>query len=810
MKYYIFAFFILMARENQKCVHCGEDCGKYPIIWEEKPFCCNGCKTVYQLLNEKQLYTYYEMEKTPGVRVDEHEFGTKFAYLDDDNIKEKLLEFKDGDYSKITFYIPAIHCSSCIWLLEHLDTLNQGITHSIVHFTKKEVSVTFKESEITLRQLVELLASIHYTPMITLDNMDKKQKGKDNRQLLFKLGVAGFAFGNIMLLSFPDYFAGKEGVEPALQRFFNFLNLLFAIPVLVYSARDYLMSAYKNLKVGVVNTDLPISIGILALFGQSTFEILSNTGTGYMDSFAGFIFFLLIGKWYQNKTYQALAFDRDYKSYFPIAITKMEDGKEKITQIKDLEEGDRVLVRHHELIPVDATLVKGVANIDYSFVTGESNPVKKLVGEPVYAGGKQMGAAIELQVNKSVDQSSLTKLWNQSEGGIQPKKTLNNMVDRLSKWFTIIVLVIATITMVVWLFIDPPRAVSIFTAVLIVACPCALALSIPFTYGNSMRIFGKRGFYVKNSQVIENLSKIDTVVFDKTGTITQSNEVDVSFSSEEPSKEMLSYIKSVARQSTHPLSVALYQHLANLDSHYVEDFKETEGKGVQGRINDNLIHLGSASFVGARIDKKDEFSSRVYVAINNEYLGFFSLENKYREGLDRLIEGLKKRFEVHLISGDNESEKRRLLKWFKDEKYLHFNQQPGDKLAYIEELQDEGKNVLMIGDGLNDAGALNQSNVGITIADDIYNFSPACDGIMESGRFKYLFKFILLAYSSIRVVKTSFIISLIYNTIGLGFAINGLLTPIVAAILMPISSVTVVIFVTVTTNLRALYSDKSQ
>ena len=553
-----------MAKENRKCIHCGEDCGKYPIVWEEKPFCCNGCKTVYQLLNENKLYTYYEMENNPGVRVDEPEFGTKFAYLDDAEINAKLLEFKDGEFSKITLYIPAIHCSSCIWLLEHLNTLNKGITYSIVNFVKKEVSVTFKEEHISLRQLVELLASIHYTPMITLDNMDKKADKKEDRQLLFKLGVAGFVFGNIMMLSFPDYLAGEKGVEPALQRFFNFLNLILALPVLIYSARDYLLSAYKNLVHGVINTDLPISIGIVALFSQSAYEILSNSGTGYMDSFSGFVFFLLIGKWYQNKTYQALAFDRDYKSYFPIAITKLVDSKEEITQIKDLEEGDRILVRHHELIPVDATLVKGIANIDYSFVTGESNAVNKLVGEPVYSGGKQMGAAIELKVTKSVDQSSLTKLWNQSEGGIIPKRTLNNMVDRTSKWFTIIVISLAIVTMVVWLFIDAPRAVSIFTAVLIVACPCALALSIPFTYGNSMRIYGKRGFYIKNSQVIENLSKVDTVVFDKTGTITQSNALDINFNGiEEPNREQLSFIKSIARQSTHPLSVSLYQHLSN-------------------------------------------------------------------------------------------------------------------------------------------------------------------------------------------------------------------------------------------------------
>lgn len=798
-----------MAKDNQKCIHCGEDCGKYPIIWEEKPFCCNGCKTVYQLLNENKLYTYYEMENNPGVRLDEPEFGTKFAYLDDEEIKEKLLEFKDGEYSKITFYIPAIHCSSCIWLLEHLNTLNPGITHSIVNFVKKEVSVTFKEELISLRQIVELLASIHYTPMITLENMDKKAGKKEDRQLLFKLGVAGFVFGNIMMLSFPDYLAGEQGVEPALQRFFNFLNLILALPVLLYSARDYLLSAYKNLVHGVINTDLPISIGIVALFSQSAYEILSNTGTGYMDSFSGFVFFLLIGKWYQNKTYQALAFDRDYKSYFPIAITKIVDDKEEITQIKDLEEGDRILVRHHELIPVDATLVKGIANIDYSFVTGESNAVNKLVGEPVYAGGKQMGAAIEMTVNKSVDQSSLTKLWNQAEGGIIPKKTLNNMVDRTSKWFTIIVISLAIITMIAWFFIDAPRAISIFTAVLIVACPCALALSIPFTYGNSMRIYGKRGFYIKNSQVIENLSKVDTIVFDKTGTITQSNALDIHFSGLiEPNRDQLSFVKSLARQSTHPLSVALYQHLSNLDSHYVQTYKEVAGKGVEGVINQQKIKIGSAIYVGADIKQDEEFMSRVYVSIDDNYLGYFSLENKYRDGLVKLIAQLKKKYEVHLISGDNDGERNKLLQWFGDHKLMHFNQKPGDKFEYIKQLQAQGKNVLMIGDGLNDAGALNKSNVGITIADDIYNFSPACDGIMESGKFKSLYRFLRFSKSSIGVVKFSFLISLLYNTIGLGFAVNGLLTPIVAAILMPVSSVTVVFFVTLATNISAMISDQ--
>ncbi len=794
-----------MAKEQLKCIHCGEDCGRYPVIWEDKPFCCNGCKTVYQIVNQNKLYTYYELEKTPGVRLDNPEFGDKFAYLDQEEIKGQLLEFNDGDFSKATFFVPTIHCSSCIWLLENLNTLNPGISYSVVNFVKKEVSITYKESKISMRQVVELMASIHYTPVISLEDLDKKNPKKTNRQLIFKLGVAGFSFGNIMMLSLPDYLAGASGVDPALQRFLSFLILILAVPVLVYSANDYLLSAYKNLKVKIVNTDLPISLGILALFGQSAFEILTNTGIGYFDSFAGFIFFLLIGKWYQSKTYDALSFDRDYKSYFPIAITKVDGEKESIIQIRDLEEGDRILVRHNELIPVDSELVKGVARIDYSFVTGESNPVSKLIGDPIYAGGKQVGAAIELKVNKSVDQSNLTKLWNQSESGDINAKTLNTIVDRVSKWFTYVVIVLALGTAAFWFFIEPQRAISIFTAVLIVACPCALALSIPFTYGNSMRIFGKNGFYIKQTQVIENLAKIDTIVFDKTGTITESNAVKVVFEGEIPlSQEEISLIKSVARQSTHPLSTALYNHFKDIETHYVSDFDEVPSGGVEGKIGAFLIKLGSEAFVCGDNLTQDFLQSQVFVSIDGACRGYFRLENKYRQGLSNLIDELGKSYELHLLSGDNEGEKERLLPLFKDENRLHFNQKPHDKLAYIQKLREDNKNVLMIGDGLNDAGALNSAQVGITIADDIYNFSPACDGILEAKKFKFLASYLKMARGSINTVKASFGISILYNTIGLGFAIQGLLTPIVAAILMPISSVTVVLFVSVITALLGL------
>ncbi|NPA45237.1 MAG: HAD-IC family P-type ATPase [Chlorobi bacterium] len=778
-----------------KCVHCGEDCGRNPIMHNGEAFCCNGCKTVYQLLNQNKLYTYYNLEDTPGIKVETQDFDNQYAYLDKDEVKEKLYEFKEGDMVKITFYIPVIHCAACVWLLENLQLLNKGISFSMVNFVKKEVSVTFNEKEISLRQLVELLASIHYTPKITLEKRtESEQRKEESKKLLMKIGVAGFAFGNTMLLSFPEYIQGAFGLEDSYKFLFGILNLLFAIPVITYSGSDYIKSAFKNLSKKMINIDLPVAIGMLTIFFESAFEILNHSGSGYMDSLTGFVFFLLVGKWYQNKTYQALSFERDYKSYFPIAVTVLEDDKEDSILLENLKVGQKILVRNLELVPADSKLLKGEAYIDYSFVTGESQPVKKEVGDMIFAGGRQIGEALELEVEVEVMQSKLTKLWNQEDKTISEEKDLSTGIDLISKYFTITVLSIAVLAGITWLFIDSSTAMKAFTAVLIVACPCALALSLPFTYGTTMGIFGKNGFYLKKADVVEKLSKIDTIVFDKTGTITETDSIKVKYYGKPLTDEEFSMIKSVTRQSTHPMSSAIYEHLKKYPYIKVEDFRELPARGVIGLFNNIKIKVGSIEFINAEDNISKKGASIVYVSINEEVKGYFTVENKYREGLQEIISSLKSNYDLHLISGDNNTEFNKLLPLFEDETKINFNQSPTDKLNYIKNLKEKGKNVLMIGDGLNDSGALNEANVGISIADDIYHFSPACDAILEASKFKSLNKYIKFSKIAIKVVYVSLSISFIYNVIGLYFAVTGQLSPIIAAILMPASSISVVAF----------------
>jgi len=605
-----------------------------------------------------------------------------------------------------------------------------------------------------------------------------------------------------MMYSFPEYLPGGDLLEQDFKDVFGWLSFILILPVVFYSASDYFLTAYKGLKHKIISIDLPITLGILALFFESTYAVFSGNGIGYMDSLAGLVFFLLVGKWYQGKTYQALSFERDYKSYFPVAITRLTEEGEEVIPIKNLRKGNHILVRNQELVPADARLIKGKGNIDYAFVTGESIPVPKQKDDFIYAGGRQIGSSIELEVVNEVEQSYLTLLWNQKDK-CQTTNSLDNHINKISQYFTLAVLLIAFTAFAFWAFHDFKTAIYVFTSVLIIACPCALALTIPFTFGNTMRVFGRKGFYLKKTDVIEQLHKTTTIVFDKTGTLTLSRKLAVGFEGVELSRDQLDKVKSMVRHSSHPLSAALYEHLKAEPRYEAENYEEIPGLGITGTIEKERINLGSRQFVMGEEERSDSKESRVYLSISGEHKGFFSIKNVYRDGLQTVIDDLKSHYDLHLLSGDNEAEEERLQQIFGSSAVLKFNQSPTDKKAYVENLQKSGKNVLMIGDGLNDAGALAASNTGISIADDVFSFSPACDAILESSKFAQLNQFIRFSSTSFRIVRLSFVISFLYNIIGLSFAVSAILSPLVAAILMPVSSVSVVLFATLSVRWMA-------
>ncbi len=778
---------------HSTCYHCGENCEEGSLVFDDKPFCCSGCKTVYELLGENNLNCYYDLNERPGTSQKNNYDSAKFNWLDDTESVKKLIQFNDGKVAVATFFVPTVHCSSCIYLLENIYKIQPAISKSQVNFLRKEVRITFRTDEISLRKVVELMVKLGYEPQLNLVDLEKAKTTISTQKYYLKIGVAFFCFGNIMLLSFPEYLGLNSLSEHPMHKFFGYANFLLALPVLFYSAREFFVSAFAALRQRSLNMDIPIVLGMIAMFIRSSVDIFFQQGAGYMDTLASLTLLMLVGRLFQNKTYATLSFERDYKSYFPVSVSVRQNGIEQTIPLSKLAVGNKIIVRNQELIPADAILLKGQAMIDYSFVTGESNPVPKEIGEKVYAGGRQIGSAIEMEIMKDVSHSYLTQLWNDDVFKNKEEASSAELANKMSRYFTPIVILIAIAAGVYWFPTDIHRAMNAFTAVLIITCPCALALSTPFTLGNVIRILGRHGIYLKNTFVIEKLTKIKTIIFDKTGTITNKRDLNVNYKGAALSDMELVYIASLTYHSSHPLSKKIFNYLNGIKIIQTKDFLEIHGKGIEGWIDDHHIKVGSVDFAGGTDMVDDSTASTVHINIDELYKGYYEVKNEYRAGLNELMNGLKKDYELYILSGDNDNEKQYLQELIAPD-HLLFNQQPIDKLTFIKEMQNAHHQVMMIGDGLNDAGALMQSDVGIVISDDTNNFSPACDGIIDARKFERIQSLMQYSKTAMRIIKASYTISLLYNLIGIYFAVQGTMSPLVAAVLMPISSVTIISF----------------
>ncbi|OYU83547.1 MAG: heavy metal translocating P-type ATPase [Flavobacterium sp. BFFFF2] len=776
------------------CFHCGNDVPHGTNFQADAHlFCCLGCKTVYELFTQNNLSSYYDFQNNPGASPIAD--SAKFDYLDQLAIQSQLLDFEDENMHIVSLYVPHIHCSSCIWILENLQKLESGIIKAQVHFTSKKVRIHFDPKKVSLRKLAELLARIGYEPYISLAEMTEKPKTVD-RVLLYKLAIAFFCFGNIMLLSFPEYFEWNEYWINRYRPFLRGLIFVISLPSFLYSASGYYESAWKSIKSKLLNIEIPIALGIIVMFVRSVVDMWWEHGPGFFDSMTGLIFFMLLGKLFQQKTYDFLSFERDYKSYFPVAVTRINgQGVEIPVPIQEVNRGDRLLIRNQELIPADGILISDRAGIDYSFVTGEAQTVEKYSGDKIFAGGKHLGKGFQMEVLQPVSHSYLTRLWgNDVFDGSKSEKYVT-ITNTVSRYFTPALLILSVVSFILWSFKDVSAAFEVFTAILIVACPCALALTAPFTLGNVIRLMGQKAFYVKNTAVIEQLSRIDTLVFDKTGTLTSAQKTNMTIQYDLTENQTFQ-LKTLLRASNHPLSRQIYDALPFGAEYDVAKFEEVSGKGISGIIEGQIFKVGSAAWVGFPEQLREGITA-VHVSIDHSYKGVAEMANAYRPGLEQLFERLQKKYSLHILSGDNDGERTALEALLPQNIPMHFNQKPEDKLNFIKQLQVQGKKVLMIGDGLNDAGALMQSEVGVALAEDVNVFSPACDAILDARELKHFDFYLNYAHHARLTIYISFIISLLYNIVGLSFAISHQLDPVVAAIIMPLSTITIVSVVTI-------------
>ena len=785
-----------MSNEVVVCYHCGART-KHVIVFESLDFCCNGCLSVYQILEKNNLCQYYNFNETPGQTIENIEnIDSKFVFLDDENVLQKIYTFKQGTQAHIAFYLPQVHCSSCLYLLENLYKLHFGVNSAKLNFSKKELIVAFDTDVTSARKIANVLTKLGYEPYFSLSDIGGKLiKPKLSNTRLLRLGVSGFCFGNIMLLSFPEYFSWGVTDVDGLKPFFQFVILVLIVPVMTFSAVEFYKLAWGGLKEKYLNIDLPIVIAMFIAFGRSLYEVISHTGPGYFDSLSGIVFFMLLGLMLQDKTYQKITFDRDYTSYFPISATVFKQGKEFSVQLPDIAVNDELIIHDQVIIPVDGLLAEGEACIDYSFVTGESDPVTLNAGSWVYAGGRQLGSSVRVLAQKTVSQSYLVSLWNQQQkDGGESTQLESNYIQKASQYFTLGLFTLATLAAIYWGYTDSSKIWNAVTAVLLVACPCALLLCVTFTHGHFLSLLAKNGFYLKGPMSLDKMNTIKHIVFDKTGTLTQSKYPSISYEGQKLTSDELDLVAAIANESIHPHARQISKFLdrAKLG---VAEAMNFPGQGIKGIIGNHVVELGSKEFL--QIENQLEVTEKgslICVKIDGKFKGYFLLKSALRPNLMLLMQELESQFKLTVLSGDNNSEKSLLKGVFPNNTNMIFNQKPLDKRDFVATLESADCATMMVGDGLNDAGALMSSSFGLAITDDVSYFSPGSDAILLGDQLPQLGAFFKMSQKMRKIIWWSFAISIAYNVVGLFFAVRAELNPMIAAILMPASSITIVLF----------------
>ncbi len=770
------------------CRHCGDTCGGDARVTGDGPFCCAGCESVFRLIAANGLTEFYVCDVAPGVsQRKSHGHSDRFASLDEPDAARRLLREMGAGRAAVTFHVPALHCASCLWLLEQLWRFDAGILRSEADLARRTVRVEFDRSKTTLRAVAEVLASIGYEPVVDSER-EAGEIPPSRRALYLRIGVAGFAFGNVMLFSIPRYANGAP-LEPAFQRLFDVLNILFATPVLLYSASPYFHAALAAMRARTVTLEVPVALGLAVLYVRSVVDITARTGEGFLDSFSGLVFFLLIGRLFQQKAFDSIAFDRTARSFFPLSVRVERGHSLHMTALESIRVGDVMAVRPGEVVPADAVLLDAAGVIDYAFVTGEAVPANVERGAPVQAGGRVAGQALRLAVTREVSHSRLAELWNHPVFAKPKQDTLTKITAAFGFWFVVLALGLAAAGAIAW-WPDVRAAAQVATAVLIIACPCALTLAAPITLGTGMGLLGRVGCFVKNTAVALELSRVDTVVFDKTGTLTTAvADASVSFVGLDARHWQL--VRRLAAESVHPVSRALAgrEPLPGVATGVVE----TPGAGVSGCVNGHRVAIGTARFIERETGARGcvlAAPASTWASVDGA-LGRMRLSSATREGIDPLLEDLARSHgELWLLSGDDEIEAPRWRKWFGDRAL--FRQSPEDKLSFVRALQADGCRVLMVGDGLNDAGALAAADVGIAVSDNSACLVPACDAVIRGDRLHALPAFLRYARLARRVIVLCFAISVVYNVLGLWLALAGRLTPLATAILMPVSSLTIV------------------
>lgn len=761
-------------------------------------FCCSGCMHVYSIINKLNLSEFYSIQESSGEYTKPIENLNKknFSYLDDLVVEKKYVTY-DNNQKTIEFYIEGIHCLACIWLIEKLTGVLESVISTRLNIEKSVVTVTL-ESSAKISKVASTLHSLGYTPTPISGSLEgQKLQKKEEQDILLRIGVAGACSMNIMLYSLGIY----AGAESYFQNIFSHLSLLLALPVITYSAWPFYKSAYTAIKNKKINLDIPLSFALITGFSLSLYYTIAGSPVNYFDSISTLVVLILLSRYLLKKAHQNSLKATNLSALFGgQRIIKILDNKEIEIEESQLKIGDHILVPIGEHIPVDGIILSGESSIDNSSLTGESKTINVRQGSFVYKGTINQSAPLKIKAEVIRENTVLGKILSNVESNLKTRPKLLQLTDKISSYFIVATLSLFALSLIILSYYKGlDTALQRSLAFIIITCPCALGLATPLAFSRALKQAARLGIIIKSDHTIEEISQVKNLFFDKTGTLTHGKfQVDSIESLQSPiiDYSLNDIIFSLEKNSRHPIAKSLVRYLSAKDNQKLQlidwdNIQEILGKGVSASIKGVTYEILSSK-------SQDSQELELILTENNTTLVKIKMLDTLRTETPKLISWLKdKGYSVNILSGDTNIRVvqacQKIGPYFNK---LRGDLAPQDKANIISEYRD----TLMIGDGANDSVAFSKSNVSVAVQGSVEMSLKVSDVYFSQTGLTPLKNLIILAKETIAIVKRNLIISVIYNISGAILAILGFIGPLEAAILMPISSLTVLLTTIYGTN----------
>ncbi len=799
-----------------RCNHCHLSFDNSVMIKEgDLNFCCKGCQGVYHLLKEDGLDSFYDKlgNKTiaPPIEVD-----SDTQKFDTDSFEEMFVSKTEDGFKSIDLIIEGIHCAACIWLNEKVLYSTNGVISADINFTNNKAKVIWNDEIIKLSEIILKIRKIGYNAYAYDATIADEQAVKSKRDYFIRMMVAVFASMNIMMLSVAKYTGFFTGMDEEVRNYVHLGEFILTTPVLFYSGWIFFRGSYFGLKNRILNMDFLVSSGATLTYVYSLYILFGGSGESYFDSVCMIITFVLVGKYLEvlGKKSAVDTLDK-IKSTIPLEAIVIEEGVKKSMALNSIKVGDIIEIKSGEKVCIDGIVISGEGNFDESSLTGESIPVFKQKGDSLFGGTINNDALIRYEATKIYKDSTLNSIVTLLEDSLSSKPEIEYKANKISKGFTLSILTLSFLTFLVWYFFGLDlgfdyeganhfeKSFIVAISVIVIACPCALALATPIASLIGISELAKKGLLFKEAKFVESMAKADTLVLDKTGTITKGELKVKKMRILDNNIHKLNLLYTLLEASTHPISKSIKKELLkrykNLELKDIFDVKSIQAKGLIGKyrnIEGKVFHL-----IGGNMDlisqnsiyyKFDSVNSVYLFAINRRVIATFELEDEIKEDAKKLVNNaLSNGLEVIMLTGDNEAVASKVAKRVGIRKFVA-NVDPMEKAEYIKELKKEGKIVVMAGDGINDSVALSSSDVAIAMGNSSDVTISVSDIVLLNNSLDSLNQAFKISNRTYKFIKQNLLLSVIYNVITIPLAMAGFVIPLVAALSMSLSSLLVV------------------